>query len=113
MKLEDVASAVEAIEATGAVPSARKVRAHLGGGNLTQIAALLRELNGTKTGQAEVARLRRRVAELEAERARQDAALAATGAWALALYRDHVAAYPTLHTLPPPTPPRLVIARPG
>ncbi len=106
MKLEDVAAAVEALEAAGTVPSARQVRAHLGAGNLTQIAALLGQLNGTKTGQAEVARLRRRVAELQAERDQLDAELRRLGEWAAATLH----ARPGDGLLPPPQPARLVVA---
>ena len=110
MILEDVASAADAIEAAGGVPSARKIRDHLGRGNLTQIAALLRELNGQKNGQAEVLRLRHRVAELEAELE----ALRRLGPWAMDLYRRHVVASESNPNLlmhqPPPQPVRLIVA---
>lgn len=110
MDLPSVADACDALEKSKKRITARSVRDHLGRGNLGEIARHLREIRGQETGQAEVLRLRRRVAELEAERVRLDAALATCGAWAAEIYRQHVQAYPSLHVPIPPQQPRLVVA---
>jgi Plasmid replication region DNA-binding N-term. len=111
MELSEVADACDALGKNGAKVTVRSVQQYLGRGNQGEIARHLREIRGQVTGQAEILRLRRRVAELEAERARLDAALAACGAWAAEIYRQHVQAYPTLHAPLPPQEPRLVEAK--
>lgn len=110
MNMQDVADACDALDKNGDRITVRAIRAHLGRGNQGEIARHLREIRGQESGQAEVARLRRRVAELEADRARLDAALATTSAWALEIYRQHVTAYPSLHIPVPSQPHRLVVA---
>lgn len=110
MTLEEVTAAVDAIEARGGVPSIRAVRAELGRGNMGQIGALLRQIDGRQNGHAEIARLRRRVVELEAE----VATLKPLAPWALALYFQHVESAKNdpqlLFQTPPPIPPRTVTA---
>lgn len=121
MNRQDVAAAIDTLESEGKRTSARAVREKIGRGNLSEIARHMRDLQGADSTAAEVAKLRRDLAERDrtiAARDRRiaelDATLAEVSAWArethLRLASDCQSVLDRRKLMPPPQAPRLVTA---